>query len=103
MESNTSSIKTLRMQALSILPISHSFLKFDDLAVVPARPDPNFNDENQIHNDNKENVEEQEFSFACIDPQGMLIFADEIFDNRKIRPTFPIFDQSIIFTTAHDN
>ncbi|TKY60862.1 hypothetical protein E2542_SST17965 [Spatholobus suberectus] len=61
--------------------------------------DPNFNDENQIHNDNKENVEEQEFSFACIDPQGMLIFVDEIFDNRKIRPTFPIFNQ--LFLPPH--
>ncbi|RDX78710.1 hypothetical protein CR513_40965, partial [Mucuna pruriens] len=92
------------MQALSILPVSNSFLNFDDSTLVPARLDPNFSVENQIHNANEEDVEEQEdFSFPCIDPQGTLIFADEIFDNGKIRPIFPIFDQSLIFTTAHDN
>ncbi|XP_061372340.1 uncharacterized protein LOC133314828 [Gastrolobium bilobum] len=53
------------MQSLSILPIPHTFHHYDD--------------------------EQGEFSFACTNPQGTLIFADEIFHNGQIRPFFPAF------------
>ncbi|XP_061372339.1 uncharacterized protein LOC133314827 [Gastrolobium bilobum] len=53
------------MQSLSILPIPHTFHDYDD--------------------------EQGEFSFACTNPQGILIFADEIFHNGQIRPFFPAF------------
>ncbi|RDY07509.1 hypothetical protein CR513_08372, partial [Mucuna pruriens] len=59
---------------------------------------------NEIHIDSEEDVDEQqEFSFACIGPQARLIFADEIFDNGKIRPTLATFDEPLDFTTTHDN
>nr|KYP54909.1 hypothetical protein KK1_001109 [Cajanus cajan] len=77
---------------------------YNNSTSVPPRQDSEFMAGNQIHFDNKENVEEQkEFSFACNDLKGALIFADEIFDNGKIRPSFASFDQSIVLTTIFDD
>lgn len=50
-----------------------------------------------IHNSDEESIQEQEFSFSCTDVQGMHIFADEIFENGKIRTLLPNFYQSLQF------
>lgn len=101
MQKGNSDIKMLRMQALSILQVPHSFHDSDDFAPIPAKLDPYCSTKQQIHNDGEESLEEQEFSFACTDPQGTFISADEIFDNGQIRPIFPALDQSLLFTVAN--
>ncbi|XP_027348142.1 uncharacterized protein LOC113859616 [Abrus precatorius] len=92
------------MKALSILPMPHSFLKSNDVAPIPAKPSPDFDEKHETNCDNgEESDENQEFTFASINLQGTLVFADEIFDNGQIRPTYHAFDQSLIFTASHDN
>lgn len=100
MEQRTSNIKVLRMQALSILSVSNSFLDSDDFTPIATIGDPYISTSRQIRNEGTENFEEQEFSFAGTDAQGTLVFADEIFDNGQIRPIFPAFDQSLLFESA---
>lgn len=39
-----------------------------------------------------------EFAFVCREPDTTTISADEIFSNGQIRPTYPIFDQSLLLT-----
>lgn len=103
MQQRTSSITMLKMQALSNLHMPHSFLNLDDVTPIPSKHGiDHFSVQEQIHQDRAENFEE--FGFTCIDPQGTLIFADEIFDNGQIRPIYPtIFNQSLLFTATHDN
>ncbi|XP_027357189.1 uncharacterized protein LOC113866563 [Abrus precatorius] len=98
MQKRASNVKALTMQALSVLPMPHSFFNLDDFASVPTKPISNFNEEHKIHNDDIESIGEQEdFSFAGIDPQGTLIFADEIFENGQIRP---FFNQSLDYSNT---
>ena len=90
------------MQALSVLPLPHAFLVADEFAPGPVKFNQDFTFKLKIdHNDEKFKEQEQEFSFACPNPQGSLVTADEIFDNGQIRPMFPVFDQSILFTNKH--
>lgn len=88
----------LRMQALSILSVPHPFLDPGDFFPISAKHDPHCNIRQDVNNDDEENTEEQEFTFTCTYPQGTLIFADEIFEDGKIRPIFHAFDQSLLFT-----
>lgn len=81
--------------------MSHSSLNSNDFAPIPAKHDPYCSTNKQIHNDGEENLEEQDFSFACVDLQRTFVFADEIFDNGQIRPMFPTLDQSLHFTSAN--
>ncbi|KAI9111675.1 hypothetical protein K1719_017365 [Acacia pycnantha] len=46
--------------------------------------------------------EEEEFSFACTIPDESPISADDVFDNGQIRPVYPIFDRSLLFSDAYD-
>lgn len=104
MQNKTSSIKKLKMHALSILRMSHLFHKSNDVAPIPSMLNQNFISENQIQIDKEENFEEQqEFSFPNFCAQGTFTFADDIFDNGKIRPKSTTFDQSLIFTIVQDN
>lgn len=108
MQKRTSSIKMLTMQALSIISVPHSIIDFNELSTNQTKLDIDSNAQQQIHHDEKEeNLEEQqEFSFACTDSQGTLIFADEIFDNGQIRPIFPNIGQmplKKIFVQHHNN
>ncbi|CAL5201319.1 unnamed protein product [Lathyrus oleraceus] len=58
----------------------------------------------QIQKSDEENNEEQEFSFACTNVKGMHIFADDIFENGKMRALLPTFDQSLqLFPTININ
>lgn len=41
--------------------------------------------------------EEDDFSFACMNPDGSPIAADAVFQNGQIRPTFPLFDRSLLY------
>lgn len=84
------------MQALSILSVPQSFLDLDDLAPIPAKHDSQCNTIHEIHNDDQKNIDEKEFSFACNDTKVMPIFADDIFDNGKIRPLFYACEQSLL-------
>lgn len=102
MQNKTSNITLLRLQALSILSVPHSFLDSDDFTPISTNLDPHSNSRQQIHDHNEENIEEQEFSFACTNSQERLAFADEIFENGKIRPTFHAFDQSFIFSNENN-
>lgn len=49
-----------------------------------------------------EDAEEEEFSFVCTNPDGSPISADDIFQNGQIRPIFPIFDRSLLFSDGED-
>ncbi|XP_027348130.1 uncharacterized protein LOC113859600 [Abrus precatorius] len=92
------------MKSLSILPMPHSFLKYDNVSPILAiKPISDFDTKYESNCDNEENIDENyEFSFACIKHEGPFVFADEIFDNGQIRPTYHAFDQSLIFTITHD-
>jgi len=56
-----------------------------------------------MHDNDEENVEEGEFSFACTEVQGMHVFSDEIFENGKIRQIPHNFNQSpLIYPTLNN-
>jgi hypothetical protein len=78
-------------------------LCFDDSAPVQNKLDTYCITKQQIPDNNEENIEEQEFSFACTEVQGMHIFADDIFENGKIRPILHIFEQSHLFFPTPKN
>ncbi|XVF44004.1 hypothetical protein PTKIN_Ptkin02bG0085200 [Pterospermum kingtungense] len=44
-----------------------------------------------------EEEEEEEFSFVCLNPDGLSISADDVFQNGQIRPVFPLLNQDILF------
>ncbi|KAL5552884.1 hypothetical protein UlMin_040285 [Ulmus minor] len=46
--------------------------------------------------------EEEEFSFVCTNPDGSPISADDVFQNGRIRPVFPIFNRDLLFADAYD-
>ena len=50
----------------------------------------------------EEEEEEEEFSFVCMNPDGSPISADDVFQNGQIRPSFPIFDRSLLFADGDD-
>jgi hypothetical protein len=78
-------------------------LCFDDSAPVQNKLDTYCITKQQIPDNNEETIEEQEFSFACTEVQGMHIFADDIFENRKIRPIVHSFEQSHLFFPTPKN
>lgn len=43
------------------------------------------------------------FLFSCNDSAGTFIFTDEIFKCGQIRPIFPTFNQSLLFTSTQNN
>lgn len=57
----------------------------------------------KIHNNDEENIEEQEFSFPGANFQGIRIFADDLFENGKLRTLLPHFDQSLFYTSTPNN
>ncbi|KAF3974912.1 hypothetical protein CMV_001803 [Castanea mollissima] len=46
----------------------------------------------------EEDDDDFEFAFVCRESDTTTISADEIFSNGQIRPTYPIFDQSLLLT-----
>ena len=62
-----------------------TFLDFNGFSPAEDKVDPNYRPKEQLQDNDEENVEEREFSFACTKFKGMHIFADEIFENGKIR------------------
>ncbi|XP_031402685.1 uncharacterized protein LOC116212261 [Punica granatum] len=46
--------------------------------------------------------EEFEFSFACVNPDGSPIAADDVFQDGQIRPIYPLFDRSLLFGDSRD-
>lgn len=131
MQKTTSNIEMLRVKALSILCTTHhahdfssfspipdkvhpccstknqvnhdEFLDLDDSTPVQEKLDPYFITNQQTHDNDEEIVEEREFSFACTEVQGADVFADEIFENGKIRPIHHTFDQSLLFFPTSNN
>lgn len=47
--------------------------------------------------------EEEEFSFALTNPDGSPISAEEAFQDGLIRPIFPIFDRSLLFSGGDES
>ena len=47
--------------------------------------------------DCEKNEDEDDFSFACTNPDGLPIFVEDIFQNGKIRQVFPIFNRDLLF------
>ncbi|CAI8607514.1 unnamed protein product [Vicia faba] len=126
MQKTNSNIEVLRVQALSILCTPHPFLDFSFLAPIQDKVDPCYDTKDtinfevfapvkdksesycssnqQIHNSDGENTEEREFTFSCTDVQGMEIFADDLFENGKMRTLLPTFNQSLqFFPTTNNN
>ncbi|KAL9325309.1 hypothetical protein ACSQ67_005954 [Phaseolus vulgaris] len=103
MENRTSRFKTSIMQVLSVLRLSHSLPKSNDFVPIPPILDPYSTSENQIHFENEESFEEEEFSFAPFDDQIALPFSDEIFENGMIRTASTNFEQCIASPIVHDN
>ncbi|KAG6654536.1 uncharacterized protein LOC122311815 [Carya illinoinensis] len=50
----------------------------------------------------EEEVDDEEFSFACTNPDGSPISADDVFVDGQIRPVYPLFNQDLLFTYAYD-
>ncbi|KOM31651.1 hypothetical protein LR48_Vigan01g120600 [Vigna angularis] len=103
MQNTTSRVKTLIMQAISILRLPHSSPESNDFVPILPKLDPRSTNEYQIHFEKEENVEEEEFSFAPFDPKKGFTFSDEIFENGKIRATSINFEQCTISPLTHDN
>ncbi|XP_057418002.1 uncharacterized protein LOC130712182 [Lotus japonicus] len=97
----TSSIKMLRIQALSTLHMSRSFFQPNNFSLATAKLDLDFNV--QIDNDNEEIFDKQQgFSFGSTEPKETLIFADDIFDNGQIKPIFPVSNNSLLIDSTFD-
>jgi hypothetical protein len=62
------------------------FFSFDGSAPVQDKLVPHCSNKKNIRDNDEENMEEQEFGFACTDVREMHIFADDIFEHGKIRP-----------------
>ncbi|XP_019422977.1 PREDICTED: uncharacterized protein LOC109332451 [Lupinus angustifolius] len=90
----SSSIKKTRMQALSII-LLNTFNDSKEFTPISMKPNEDLNSNLKLEHE-EENYEEHEVRFSCPNPQGMLIFADEIFDNGQILPIFRILDQSAL-------
>ncbi|CAI8607518.1 unnamed protein product [Vicia faba] len=83
---------------------SDSFLDFEVFAPVKDKSESYCSSNQQIHNSDGENTEEREFTFSCTDVQGMEIFADDKFENGKMRTLLPTFNQSLqFFPTTNNN
>ncbi|CAI8607524.1 unnamed protein product [Vicia faba] len=83
---------------------SDSFLDFEVFAPVKDKSESYCSSNQQIHNSDGKNTEEREFTFSCTDVQGMEIFADDIFENGKMRTLLPTFNQSLqFFPTTNNN
>lgn len=54
--------------------------------------------EYEAEEEEKEDDDDFEFAFVCREPDTTTISADEIFSNGQIRPTYPIFDQSLLLS-----
>ncbi|CAK8564880.1 unnamed protein product [Lathyrus sativus] len=81
-----------------------TILDFEVFAPVQEKSESRRSTNQQIQKSDEENNEEQEFSFACTDVQGMHIFAEDIFESGKIRALLPTFDQSLqFFPTTNNN
>ncbi|XP_075660771.1 uncharacterized protein LOC142630632 [Castanea sativa] len=52
----------------------------------------------EYEEEEEEDDDDFEFAFVCREPDTTTISADEIFSNGQIRPTYPIFDQSLLLT-----
>lgn len=50
----------------------------------------------------EEDEEEFEFSFAGANPDGSLISAEDVFQNGQIRPMYPLFGRSLLFSDSQD-
>lgn len=95
--SRTSFIPKTRMQALSVL-LPHKFPDSKDFAPISSKYEEDFSSKLTLDHE-EENLEEEEheFSFACANPEGPLIFADDIFHNGQIQPISHVSNQSIHF------
>ncbi|KAE9597515.1 hypothetical protein Lal_00030019 [Lupinus albus] len=89
------------MQALSII-LPHTFNDSKELSPISTKPNEDLNSNLKVEHEEEENFEEQEFRFSCPNPQGTLIFADEIFNNGQILPIFPILDQSSLYVDSQN-
>jgi len=82
---------------------NNPFLDFDDFSPAEGKVDPYYRTKKQMPNNDEENVEEGEFSFACTEVQGIHVFADEIFENGKIRQIPHNFNQSLLIYPTPNN
>ncbi|XP_045831583.1 uncharacterized protein LOC123922974 [Trifolium pratense] len=80
-----------------------SFCGFDNSAPVQDKLDPYRSTKKQISDIDEENIEKEEFRFTCGEVQGMHIYADEIFENGKIRPLLHNFDQYVLLFPTPNN
>ncbi|CAL2231551.1 unnamed protein product [Prunus armeniaca] len=51
----------------------------------------------------EKNEDEDDFSFACTNPDRSLIFTDDIFQNYQIHLVFPVFNPDLLFAYADDS
>ena len=81
-----------------------TFLDFEVFSPVQDKSESYCSTNKNIHNTDGDNIEEREFTFACTDVQGMEMFADDIFENGKMRTLLPTFNQSLqFFPTTNKN
>lgn len=81
----------------------------DKLGVSVAGPDGS-EDPSTASAEEKPQLEEEEeddggdgdsdFEFACLNPDGSPVSADDVFDNGRIRPFFPLFNRDLVFAAA---
>ncbi|CAJ2641959.1 unnamed protein product [Trifolium pratense] len=79
------------------------FFSFGGSSPVQGKLVPHCSTKQIIHDNDEENIEERDFGFACTEVQEMHIFADEIFENGKIRPILHSSDQSLLFFPNPNN
>ncbi|KAI6686568.1 hypothetical protein NL676_032481 [Syzygium grande] len=78
------------------LGVSEAGPDWSDATGESAEQEP----QQQLEGEDGEDDGDSDFEFACLDPGGSPVSADDVFDNGRIRPFFPLFDRSLVFAGA---
>ncbi|XP_054791773.1 uncharacterized protein LOC129297461 [Prosopis cineraria] len=98
------------MQSVSVLPSSSTFTDSSSSTIhdeisgdFAENMRAKLKIDDVIHEGEQEQEdEEEEFSFACMIPDGSPISAGDVFENGQIRPMYPIFDTSLLFSEEYE-
>lgn len=66
-------------------------------------PCSNEEEKDQDNPDDDDDDEEEEFSFVCVNSDGSLISADDIFQDGQIRPIFPLLNRDLLLADGEDD
>ncbi|KAF8040801.1 hypothetical protein BT93_B2894 [Corymbia citriodora subsp. variegata] len=68
-----------------------------DAATASAEQEPQLEEEDEEEEEEDGEDGDSDFEFACLNPDGSPVSADDVFDNGRIRPFFPLFNRDLVF------